>query len=276
MKKIVWFAIGFMFWCGNVHAELTVMSFNIRYGTANDGDNSWKFRTDLVIDTIEKYDAEIIGMQEALKFQIQEIIGRLGYYQSVGVGREDGLEEGEFSNILYDSSRVKLVETGTFWLSDTPTVPGSITWGNACTRICTWALFRQQKTDKTFYVFNVHLDHVSQPSREKSIELVLTKVNQLGDVPCIITGDFNAGENNPGIQYLLNNSNFKDSYRVLHPNAENVGTFNSFTGKNDGDKIDYIFNSGHFQVKKAEILHDHVNSRYPSDHFPVLAEFEWK
>ena len=266
--------------------EVRVMSFNIRYGTANDGRNHWKNRHEMVFDVLRNHRPDIVGLQEALGFQIEQIREAVGGYGLIGVAREDGANEGEYSAILYRLDRFDVDESGTFWFSDTPEVPGSSHWGNACVRICSWARFVEKKSGWAFYVFNLHLDHVSQPSREKSAVLLsLRLLARENKNPFILTGDFNTGENNPVILYLkgkvpLRGSNgdekkspvpVVDTFRVLHTDANEVGTFNGFKGNRKGDKIDYIFTLPDVKVLDAKILYDNVDGKFPSDHFPVWA-----
>ncbi|MBN2180961.1 MAG: endonuclease/exonuclease/phosphatase family protein [Sedimentisphaerales bacterium] len=271
----------------NTVPELRVMSFNIRYGTADDGENNWKNRRDIVFDLLRVHRCDVIGLQEAVKFQIDAIMEAVPQFAMVGVGRDDGKTKGEYCAILYDRERLSPDESGTFWLSDTPEVPGSITWGNACTRICTWARFMENKSRRAFYVYNMHLDHVSQPSREKSVVLVAERIGRRKyKDPYIITGDFNTGENNPAILFLQGKHAFDDkaggeitnpfivvdTFRLLHPDAKEVGTFNRFRGIRTGDKIDYIFTTPKVTVLEAAIIRDNTDGRFPSDHFPVTAK----
>jgi endonuclease/exonuclease/phosphatase family metal-dependent hydrolase len=273
---------------GTEGLELRVMTFNIRYGTANDGDNSWLKRKDMVCDVLRRHDPDIVGLQEALRFQIDYIRAALPEYGEIGVAREDGYIEGEYSCILYRTDRFGVGESGTFWFSDTPEIPGSNTWGNACVRICSWARLIETKTGKAFYIFNLHLDHVSQPSREKSAALLAERIkNRRYKEPFVVTGDFNVGESNPVVKYLKGESDLDlgtgqeivnpvrmvDTFRVLHPDATDVGTFNGFKGTRRGDKIDYVFVPPGTKVLEAQILYDSVNGHYPSDHFPVMARF---
>jgi len=151
--------------------EITILTFNIRYGTAQDGENAWNYRKDLVFDLLKDQNAEIVGLQEALHFQIEEIQQMIPIYTFIGIGRDDGDTLGEYSAILYKTDELKVLDSGTFWLSDHPDEVASIDWGNACTRICTWSYFQSKNDSQRFYVYNLHLDHVSQISREKSIEL---------------------------------------------------------------------------------------------------------
>ncbi len=266
--------------------ELRLMSFNIRYGSANDGENHWKNRREMVFDVFRNHRPDIVGLQEALDFQIAEIRKAIAKYGQIGVAREDGKTEGEYSALLYRLDRFDVDESGTFWFSNTPQVPGSNHWGNACVRICTWARFIEKKSGRAFYVFNLHLDHVSQPSREKSAVLLAQRVNQRKHRdPFIVTGDFNAGESNPVVMYLKGRTTLSgadgresenplpmvDTFRVLHPDIEDVKTGHSFKGTRKGNKIDYIFTPSSIRVLEAQILYDNIDGRYPSDHFPVTA-----
>jgi endonuclease/exonuclease/phosphatase family metal-dependent hydrolase len=174
-------------------APLDVMSYNIRYGTANDGENRWELRRPHMIALIKTHNPDIVGLQEALHFQIDELLTALPDYRMVGVARTDGGQSGEYSAILYRASRFNVRQTSTFWFSDTPEVVKSNTWGAALERICTWALFDDGR-GRSFYVFNLHLDHVSQPAREKSVGLLLQRIAARSPAaPVVVTGDFNAG-----------------------------------------------------------------------------------
>jgi endonuclease/exonuclease/phosphatase family metal-dependent hydrolase len=261
--------------------ELTVMSFNIRYGTANDGENRWENRRQMVFDVIAEHRPDVLGLQEALKFQIDAILAGVPGYVLIGVGREDGREKGEYSCILYRTDRLDAAASGTFWLSDTPDVPGSITWGNACTRVCTWGRFVDRATGRGFCMYNTHLDHVSQPAREKGAAQIARHIaEQAQGTPYILTGDFNAGEGNPAIRYLKGEQpldgqtvgvTLQDSFRIVHPDEKEVCTFNSFGGRTNGDKIDYIFVGPGWKVLEAAILKTNIDGRYPSDHYPLTA-----
>ncbi len=269
--------------------DLSVMSFNIRYGTADDGADHWKNRREMVFDVLRKHKSDIIGLQEALRFQIDEIKESVEGFGETGVGREDGKTKSEYCAILYAAERFKIAESGTFWFSDTPEVPGSIHWGNACTRICTWARFVERKSGKTFYFYNLHLDHISQPSREKSAVLLSRRIQKRSHPdPFVVTGDFNAGEGNSVVKYLKGEALLAgadgvevksavpvvDTFRVLYPDAKDVGTFNGFKGQRSGGKIDFILTTSDVEVLDARILYDNVDGRYPSDHYPVSARMK--
>jgi endonuclease/exonuclease/phosphatase family metal-dependent hydrolase len=268
-------------------SSLTVMTFNIRYGTAEDGDNHWDRRGDLLFQVIRDEEADIVGLQEALRFQIDQIVAAAPAYAFVGVGRDDGREAGEHTAILYRRERFSVLESGTFWFSDTPDQPGSTSWGNRITRICTWARFRDG-TGGSFYVFNVHLDHESQPSRERSVQLLAARIREraVPDAPVIVTGDFNIDEQNPATRWLLgvedalpgagkSGIDLADTFRALHPEARGAGTFTGFTfGSIDERKIDYVLIGTGFVAREARIVHTSRAGRYPSDHFPVVARVE--
>jgi endonuclease/exonuclease/phosphatase family metal-dependent hydrolase len=254
---------------------LTVMSFNIRYGTANDGPDRWELRRGQLIDLLKAQNPDVIGVQEALHFQIDEILAALPDYRMVGVGRSDGGQGGEYAAIIYRASRLSVRRSSTFWLSDTPEVIKSNTWGAALERICSWALF-DDKEGTPFYAFNLHLDHVSQPSREKSVGLLLDRIAARSPaLPVVVTGDFNTGETNPATRAML--KSFRDTFRVIHPDVTEAGTFNSFKpGTIGADKIDYVFVEPSTEVLSAEIVRTAVNGRYPSDHFPVVARIRFR
>ncbi len=266
--------------------ELRVMSFNLRYGTANDGDNSWPLRRELLFRVIRDYGPDVLGSQEVLRFQLDELREALPPYGEVGVGRDDGKAAGEYAAILYRTDHLRLLDHGTYWLSDTPGDPGSASWGNTIPRICTWARFADTESGIAFYVYNLHLDHQSQPSRERSVELLTEHISSREHSdPFVVTGDFNAGESNAAMRYLRGevaraheesteapqSLGMRDSFRVLHPEQTEVGTFNGFDGITSGEKIDAVLMSGEWEVRQAEIIRAEEDLRYPSDHFPVVA-----
>ena len=268
---------------------LSVMSFNIRYGTANDGDNHWTRRREMVFALLRAENADLIGLQEALRFQVDEILAAVPGYGAVGVGRDDGKAAGEASTILYRTARFHVATSGTFWYSDTPEVPGSKHWGNRITRVATWARL-VDRDGSAFTLYNTHLDHESQPSREKSTALLLERIRTraVPSEPVIVTGDFNAGEANPALHVLVGPGGpaavaaagatpppFIDTFRALHRDAKEVGSFSSFTfGRTSGEKIDYVLVQPGTKILSAGILRTSENGRYPSDHFPVVARIE--
>lgn len=256
--------------------ELRVMSFNIRYGTANDGPNHWDLRRDFLVDVITAEAPDVIGVQEALHGQLVFLLAQLPAYGLVGVGRDDGKEAGEYSAILYRKERLTVQQSETFWFSETPRAVASTSWGNRIPRICTWARFATG-AGTSLYVYNVHLDHQSQPSREKSAALLRARIEaREPKAPFVVTGDFNAGERNPAVQTMTAGNFAIDTFRVKHPTASPVGTFTGFEpGRVDGEKIDYVFVSPDVAVEEAAIVRTSREGKYPSDHFPVTARITW-
>jgi endonuclease/exonuclease/phosphatase family metal-dependent hydrolase len=260
-------------------ATLDVMAFNVRYGTADDGEDAWPLRRDMFMDVIRAHEPELLGLQEALRSQIDDIHRAIEGYGEVGVGRDDGEEAGEYSSILYDTTRFELLDGGTFWLSDTPDVPGSMSWGNEITRIVSWAHFHDRVGDHPLHVYNMHWDHRSQPSRDSSAIAVLRHIAaRASDDPLIVMGDFNAGESNSAFLALLSGDalvdgapQLRDTFREIHPDATDVGTFHGFRGGVEGDKIDAILVSAEWDVLDATIDRTSRDGRYPSDHYPVTA-----
>ena len=256
-------------------ADVGVMSFNIRYGTANDGENRWPLRRDFLMDVVRQDNADVIGLQEALHGQIVEITTALPAYGVIGVGRDDGKTRGEYAAILYRRDRFHVAESGTFWFSETPSTVASTSWGNTITRICSWARLIDRQ-GSAFWVFNVHLDHQSQPSRERSTALLAERIRARANPgePVIVTGDFNVGENNPALPVLVGGATplLVDTFRRLHPAAPEVGTFTGFDAtRTTGDKIDYVLVTPGVEVLKAAIIRTAKDGRLPSDHFPVTA-----
>ena len=188
------------------------------------------------------------------------------------------LEWAEYGGYRYGTPRAPVLDVldqGTFWFSDTPEVPGSTSWGNDIPRICTWAHLRDRTSGRAFYVYNVHWDHRSQPSRERGAELLIQRIAQRtsSEDPVLVTGDFNAGESNAAFRQLVNapTAGLSDTFRALHPDADGVGTFNGFEGETSGEKIDAVLASAGWEILAAEIVRDAPRGRYPSDHFPVTA-----
>ena len=258
---------------------LTIMSFNIRYGTAKDGENRGRHGETMLFDVIREQRADLIGLQEALDAQIAEIVTAVPGYAIVGVGRDDARSRGSISAILFRQDRFHVAEAGTFWFSDTPSVPASKSWGNNITRICTWARFID-RDGRAFWHFNVHLDHQSQPSRERSTELLRQRIaaRAFPTEPVIVTGDFNVGEANPAHCDAHRRAErdgsppFLDTFRVRYPDENDVGTFTGFKfGATTGERSTTSSSSPAPTCWHAEIVRTSRDNRYPSDHFPVVA-----
>ena len=277
MKKFL-IIIGFIVSVSMQSQELNVMTFNIRYNTKNDSLNAWPYRKDNAASQVRFHEVHILGVQEALHDQMMDLSQSLGKYKYTGVGRDDGKTKGEYSAIFYDTTRLKLIGSSTFWLSLTPEVPGSKGWDANITRIVTWAKFRDLSTKKLFFVFNTHFDHIGQEARRESAKLLKKKVKDIaGADPVIITGDFNAHPSAEPIKILIDESDrdrFIDTKAVsATPHYGPEGTFNGFASKErDNEPIDFIFIKGKWKVKQHATLSQTWGGRFSSDHFPVFAK----
>ena len=251
---------------------LKAMTFNIRLATGDDGENVWSKRKDFAVKVIRDENPDVLGVQEAQPSQVDELVDALQEYFNVGVGRRpDGSDE--FSAIYFRRDRFHLSDAGTFWLSETPTVPGSTTWGNSLPRIATWVRLLDRTDKRRLVVINTHWDHESQPARLNSGKLLAARVHELaGDAePVIVMGDFNATPNNPAMVALIEEGNLRDTFRIAHPDETNIGTFNGFGRTPNGPKIDAVLVSPQWQVEDAEIVRVRDGELFPSDHWPVTA-----
>ena len=262
--------------------EIDALSFNIRFDTSKDGENAWPNRKEMVGQWVKSESPDVIGLQEALRHQIDDIKKIATAYSEYGVGRDDGKSRGEHCTILYLKKRFSLDKSdcGTFWFSDTPEKIASKSWGNEIPRICTWARFIEKKTDKGFYVYNVHYDHRSQPSRLGASELIIQRISKRkrSNEPIILMGDFNASENNPAIKIFKDEPlNLVDTFRVVKPDEKMVKTFHGFRGGSfSGGKIDHVFMLPKMgKVSSAEIVRFNKDKRYLSDHYPVRAKLSF-
>jgi endonuclease/exonuclease/phosphatase family metal-dependent hydrolase len=282
MKKVLFLFLTIVVVVSASAQPLNVMTFNIRLNTSSDGENAWPYRKNKAISQILFYNVQILGVQEALHDQMMDLKEWLTDYSYVGVGRDDGKTAGEYSAIFYDSKRLKLLKTETFWLSEQPTVPGSKSWDAAITRIVTWAEFKDRKTKKKFFVFNTHFDHIGKTARAESAKIILQKVKEIaGKHPVIVTGDFNSTPLEDPYQIITDANNphrLTDSKTVcLTPHYGPTGTFNAFKDKETSDEpIDYIFVKGKVRVLRHGTISESWQGRFSSDHFPVFATLDLK
>jgi endonuclease/exonuclease/phosphatase family metal-dependent hydrolase len=257
--------------------ELNVMTFNIRYDNPADSLNAWPYRKDKAVSQILFHKVQLLGVQEALHHQLEELKHGLSSYKYAGVGRADGKEKGEFSAIFFDTTRLQLLQTHTFWLAEQTDIGGKKGWDAAIERIVTWAKFRDKKTKKVFYHFNTHFDHIGKVARRESARLLLQKVKEIaGTAYCIITGDFNATPDDEPIQLILDKKNPDRLINTREMSLQKpygpLGTFNAFTNKETRDKpIDYIFIKNNPKVLQHATLSQTWEGRFSSDHFPVYA-----
>ena len=257
--------------------DLKVMTYNIRLSLESDKENSWNNRKDDALALMSYYHPDYFGVQEAIPQQMIDIKTNLKDYDFVGVGRDNGKNQGEYSAIFYDKNKLEVTKSGTFWLSETPEKP-SKGWDAAYNRVCTYAFFKIKKTGKQFLAMNLHFDHVGDVARVNSAKLILEKIKKLNpkNVPLTLTGDFNLTDDSEPIKII---SKSLDNV-FYHSKKTHYGPKGTFTGFDINtipqDRIDYIFVKG-FEVLSNRTINDRrENLLYPSDHFPVLAEISFK
>lgn len=252
--------------------DLKIMSYNIKLDYPKEGKNSWINRKPFMVNQIKFYEPDVLGVQEAMPNQMKDLDSLLTDYSFVGVGRDDGKDEGEYSAIFYKKNDLEVVKSSTFWLSQTPDKV-SMGWDAVCNRVCTYALFQHKETKMKFWVFNTHFDHVGNEARTKSAVLILDKIKGLNteNHPVFLTGDFNMETNHESIDYIT--QTLKDSKEVTELDFGPEGTFNGFHFDQPVTRrIDYVFVSEDVEVNKYAVLSDSWNMQYPSDHLPVLIE----
>lgn len=271
---LIFLFVLFLLPCSIIGQNISVMTYNVRYGLADDGENSWKFRKEFLASQIAFYNPDIFGTQEGLPFQIEYIDSQLPNHSFIGETR-DGDGKGEYSAIFYNKEKFELIEQHTFWLSLTPDRV-SKGWDAAHPRICTYGLFKVKKTDEKIWVVNTHLDHVGVKAREYSVDIILNKIKEINieNHPLIFMGDLNAQPESKPISKLRSELNDTKEISIEIPFGP-VGTFNNFNHNEPVIKrIDYIFVSKNKKiiVNKFAVLSDSKDLKYPSDHLPVYVE----
>lgn len=249
-----------------------IASYNLRMDTERDSINAWPNRKEMVNSLIVYHDFDIMGTQEGFIHQLKDIT-KIPYLDYVGAGRDDGKEAGEHSAIFYNSEKFEVLDKGDFWFSENPETPGLGWDATCCNRICSWAKFKDKAKDHVFYVFNSHFDHQGVKAREESGKLLVSKIEEIAKgEKVIITGDFNSTPDTEQIKLLQDS--FNDAYKHSEePPYGPVGTFNAFKWNSSFDsRIDYIFVSSDIKVLKYGVLTDSKENRYPSDHYPVIAD----
>lgn len=254
--------------------SLRVMTFNVRYPNPGDGANVWSARRDLLVETIRSRRPDVIGTQELFYEQGQYIVEKLPEYSWFGLSRR-GSHEDEHMGVFYRKDRLRVVESGDFWLSVTPEKPGSVSWNMSLPRMVTWAVFEIAGTGKRFRYFNTHLAHrdVDETARLKSAMLLACRVGLLdNDEPVVVTGDFNAPAG--GAVHQVMAQNLRDAWLDAATRTGPEDTFHGFTGKPRPGRIDWILYRAPWKAVSAETITDRKGNVFPSDHFPVLAVFE--
>jgi len=247
---------------------LKLMTFNIRYGSADDGENRWDNRKSLVINRIKSFNPDIIGMQERRDdFQAEFIKSHLQEYEFYGVQRaHEGDTALEMAPVLFKKSAFQLIQKGCFWLSDTPNIVGSKSWGAIFPRTATWVELTHMESGTSFFFLNTHFDYEPSALNESARVLKEWISQNAKDQPTLLTGDFNAHKDSSAYWQLTEDGLF-DVYKIAHPNDSTAGTFHGYGQVSD--PIDWMLASGHFEVIAAEIDRYHEDKLYPSDHYPV-------
>lgn len=258
-----------------------VMSFNVRYGTANDGENHWDRRKDFLTDTIRAFDPDLLGTQETLDFQRDAIAAALPGHEAWGVGREDGAAKGEMCVLFFRRARFEKLDGGHFWLSETPDVAGSKSWDSSLPRMVSWVKLRDRRAPDAppIIYYNTHFDHRGMQARIESARLLRTRAATAGsECRVIVTGDFNAAEGSKPWDAFFGaadgrESPLADAYRTAHPEAgSDEGTTSGFRATStNGPRIDWIAVSRNWKVAEVRIDRTARDGRTPSDHFPVTA-----
>ncbi len=250
--------------------SLRVMSYNIRNSKAKDGDNAWEIRCDATPAMILDIHPEVFGIQEAYQNQVDYILEHCPDYKMVGVGRDDGVLQGEQMSVFYDTKRINLIDWGTYWLSETPDVP-SFGWDAACRRTATWTLLEQKSTGRRFFFVNTHLDHKGATARKEGLALVYNNIKKMNPdgVPMVLTGDFNVY---PDDECLKDISALMKNARENAADTDSRGSFNGFS-KDRLDVIDYIYFSGFKSSRRFKVVTDEYAGRpFISDHYPVYSD----
>jgi endonuclease/exonuclease/phosphatase family metal-dependent hydrolase len=253
----------------SIAQPMKVMTYNLRLDTQADGVNAWPNRKMKVIKLIKKQSPDIMGVQEALHNQMTDLKANLSQYDYVGVGRDDGKTKGEYSAIFYVKTRYQVIESNTFWLSETPEIAGSKSWDAAITRVATWVKLYDKKRKDTIFCINTHFDHIGKVAREKSIDIIKTNISRLaGKLPVILTGDFNIEPTETPYAIAING----ETYNLRDAGAgSQQGTYCTFFVGQPCKRIDFIFCGVGWRVSKYSVITQSDGQYYPSDHLPVVA-----
>ena len=280
MKKLIYLLLIVLFVsaCSTKPLDVNVMTFNIRLDHAGDSLNNWQYRKDVAAQTIRENDIDILGMQEVLVNQMNDMKERLPEYTTVGVAREDGIDKGEFSPLFYKKDKFSEMESGTFWVSETPEIAGSKGWDASYIRVATWAILEEKETGKQIFAINTHLDNDGRIARKEGGNLIIKKTQELGKgLPIILTGDFNDTPDSEAIKNITDTAHpnyLIDSKSIAVKKTGTDWTFHDFgrLPENERPLLDYIFVNKQIKVSDYIVLPDTLNGTYVSDHKAVVAK----
>ena len=273
MKRLIYLLAAVAFTACGSATSLSVMTFNMRYDNPEDGQNNWRFRRERVAGVIKAQEVDVLGTQELLSNQFNDLSGLLTGYQGVGVGRLDGVESGEYCAVFFRKDRFTLLDSGTFWLSETPEVVGSLGWDGACERIATWVVLRD-RDGREFFFIDTHLDHVGQVARDEGVSLLMKRIETLsGGRPVILTGDFNSEPGSSVVAHVQKDGVLRDAKAIAAQRSGTDWSFSDFGQIPEAERplLDYIFVSGDIEAVRDEVLPDTFDGGYVSDHAPVMA-----
>lgn len=273
MKRLIYLLAAVAFTACGSATSLSVMTFNMRYDNPEDGQNNWRFRRERIAGVIKAQEVDVLGTQELLSNQFNDLSGLLTGYQGVGVGRLDGAESGEYCAVFFRKDRFTLLDSGTFWLSETPEVVGSLGWDGACERIATWVVLRDRDGRELFFI-DTHLDHVGQVARDEGVSLLMKRIETLsGGRPVILTGDFNSEPGSLVVAHVQKDGVLRDAKAIAAQRSGTDWSFSDFGQIPEAERplLDYIFVSGDIEAVRYEVLPDTFDGGYVSDHAPVMA-----
>ena len=273
MKRLIYLLAAVAFTACGSATSLSVMTFNMRYDNPEDGQNNLRFRRERIAGVIKAQEVDVLGTQELLSNQFDDLSGLLTGYQGVGVGRLDGAESGEYCAVFFRKDRFTLLDSGTFWLSETPEVVGSLGWDGACERIATWVVLRDRDGRELFFI-DTHLDHVGQVARDEGVSLLMKRIETLsGGRPVILTGDFNSEPGSSVVAHVQKDGVLRDAKAIAAQRSGTDWSFSDFGQIPEAERplLDYIFVSGDIEAVRYEVLPDTFDGGYVSDHAPVMA-----
>lgn len=286
MRRLIFISLSLLFLANALMAQkalLKIASFNIQYDNLKDKANPWEKRLPGVVEVFNKYQFDIVGAQEPYLSQLNDLMPQIPGYAYLGINilgdTTNVVLRRHYTPIFYKKDRMEVLNWGTFWYSETPDVPGKKGWDAYSPRICTWAKFKDKKSQKEFYIFNNHFDHLGLIARRESPKLLLAKIKEIANgYPVLTMGDFNTTQYNPNYKILAESGVVKDAYHAAKSiRNSNTTTFNDYKADPQGNnRIDHIYVTiqPEVMVKSYRIITDSYKGIYPSDHFPVLIEAE--